>query len=91
MDGLQYELESYPRFSKTFYAYANIGYSDNVGVFPKWKAGASLYANLPKAFEAELGIRYLYFNSAAYIYTLYIGKYYKSFLFGTYISCTCQQ
>lgn len=88
MDGLQYELESYPRFSKTFYAYANIGYSDNVGVFPKWKAGASLYANLPKAFEAELGMRYLYFNSAAYIYTLYIGKYYKSFLFGarTYLA-----
>ncbi|MGN6477654.1 MAG: YaiO family outer membrane beta-barrel protein [Flavipsychrobacter sp.] len=88
MDGLQYELESYPRFSKTFYAYINTGYSNNVGVFPKWKAGASLYANLPKAFESELGIRYLYFTSNAFIYTLYVGKYYKSFLFGarTYLT-----
>lgn len=87
-DGVQYELEAYPRFSKTFYAYVNAGYSDNVGVFPKWKAGASLYANLPKAFETEVGIRYLYFTTDAFIYTIYAGKYYKKFLFGarTYLS-----
>lgn len=81
-DGLQYELESYPIFSKTFYGYLNLAYSDNVGVFPRWKAGASLYANLPKAFESEIGIRYLYFNNDVFAYTLYVGKYYKSFLFG---------
>ncbi len=87
-NGLQYELESYPRFSKTFYSYFNVAYSDSVGVFPRWKLGTSLYANLPKAFEAELGIRYLYFSADAFIYTLYIGKYYKSFLFGarTYLT-----
>ncbi len=86
--GLQYELESYPRFSRTFYAYVNAAYSDKAGVFPKWKLGSSLYANLPNAFEAELGIRYLYFSTDAFIYTLYIGKYYKSFLFGarTYLT-----
>lgn len=81
-NGLQYELEAYPRFSKTFYSYVNVGYSDNVGVFPRWRAGASLYANLPKAFETEVGVRYLYFNSDAFIYTAYLGKYYSSFLFG---------
>lgn len=81
-DGLQYELEAYPQFSKTFYGYLNLGYSDDVGVFPRWRAGASLYANLPKAFETELGVRYLYFNSDAFIYTAYLGKYYSSFLFG---------
>lgn len=80
--GLQYELESYPRFSKTFYGYLNLGYSDEVGVFPKWRAGASLYANLPASFEAEAGFRYLYFSSDVFIYTGYIGKYYKNFLFG---------
>lgn len=86
--GIQYELESYPRFSKTFYSYFNIGYSDSVGVFPKWKLGTSLYVNLPKAFEAELGIRNLYFTSSTFIYTMYVGKYYKSFLFGarTYLT-----
>lgn len=87
-NGLQYELEAYPRFSKTFYGYVNLGYSDDVGVFPRWRAGASLYANLPKAFETEVGVRYLYFTSDAFIYTLYIGKYYNNFLFGarTYLT-----
>ena len=81
-DGAQYELESYPRFSKTFYGYLNLGYSDNEGVFPRWRAGASLFANLPRAFEAELGVRYLYFNRDGFMYTAYAGKYYNSFLFG---------
>lgn len=80
--GLQYELESYPRFSRTFYGYLNVGYSEEVGVFPKWRAGASLFTNLPKAFESELGIRYLYFNSDVLVYTAYLGKYFRSFLFG---------
>jgi Putative Zn-dependent protease, contains TPR repeats len=87
--GMQYELESYPIFSKTFYGYLNVGYSDDtIGVMPKWKGGGSLYANLPKAFETELGIRYLYFKSDVFVYTLYVGKYYKSFLFGarTYLT-----
>lgn len=81
-DGLQYEVEAYPIFSRTFYGYVNFAYSDNVGVFPQRKAGASLYANLPAAFEAEAGVRYLYFSSDVMAYTLYAGKYYKSFLFG---------
>lgn len=91
-DGLQYELEAYPRFSKTFYAYANIAYSADVGVFPRWRAGASLYINLPKAFETEVGIRYLYFNNDAFIYTVYLGKYYSNFLFGarTYLAPVSQ-
>lgn len=83
LDAFQYELESYPRFSKMFYGYFNAGYSDNTaGILPKWRMGTSLFANLPKAFEAELGIRYLYFTSDVFIYTAYVGKYYKSFLFG---------
>lgn len=81
-EGIQYELESYPAISKTFYSYINIGYSDNVGVLPRWRGGASLYANLPKAFEAAAGVRYLYFTSGTYIYMLYAGKYYKNFLLG---------
>ncbi|MCD6063324.1 MAG: yaiO, partial [Flavipsychrobacter sp.] len=91
-DGFQYELESYPRFSKTFYAYAAAAYSaDTFGVFPKWRLGGSLYANLPRAFEAEAGIRYLHFASDATgndFYTIYLGKYYKQFLFGvrTYLT-----
>jgi len=81
-DGVQFEVDAYPRISKTFYLYMNAGYSNNVGVFPRWRAGLSVYANLPKSFEAELGIRHLYFTSTTNIYTAYIGKYYSSFLFG---------
>jgi YaiO family outer membrane protein len=86
-NGLQYEIDAYPRISKTFYAYLNGGYSDNTTVFSKWRAGASLYANLPASFEAELGIRYLYFTSGSLMYTAYAGKYYRNYLFGarTYI------
>ncbi|HEY8688048.1 MAG TPA: YaiO family outer membrane beta-barrel protein [Chitinophagaceae bacterium] len=87
-NGMQGEVDAYPRISKTFYSYVSFGYSGNVGVFPKYRAGFSLYANLPKSFEAEAGLRYLYFTSATNVYTLYVGKYYKSFLFSvrTYIT-----
>lgn len=80
-DGVQYELEAYPRISKTFYSFLNVAYSDHA-VFPRWRGAVSLYANLNKGFEAELGIRYLYFNSPTYIYTAYLGKYLGSFLVG---------
>lgn len=87
-NGLQYEVDMYPRINKTFYSYVSFGYSDDVGVFPKYRAGFSLYANLPKSFEAEVGTRYLYFTDATWIYTVYLGKYYKNFLFGarTYLT-----
>jgi YaiO family outer membrane protein len=88
-DGVQYEMDAYPRISNTFYSYISVGYSDNVGVFPQWRAGFSLYANLPKSFEGELGVRYLRFSGdPTYIYTAYLGKYYKSWLFSgrTYIT-----
>ncbi|HVZ24530.1 MAG TPA: YaiO family outer membrane beta-barrel protein [Sediminibacterium sp.] len=82
-NGVQYELEAYPHISRIFYAYLDIGYADMVGVFPQWRGGGSLYANLPKSFEGELGFRYLKFSGdPTWIYTAYLGKYYKSWLFG---------
>lgn len=81
-NGLQYEADFYPRINKTFYAYLSFGYSSDVGVFPKYRGGFSLYANLPKSFEAEVGTRYLYFSDPTWIYTVYLGKYYRNFLFG---------
>ena len=87
-DGVQYELDAYPHISKTFYAYMSGAYSDNVGVFPKTRAGFSLYANLPASFEAEAGFRYLHFTGDTWIYTASVGKYYKSFWFNfrTYLT-----
>lgn len=85
--GVQYEIDAYPSISKTFYSYISAGYSDD-GIFPNYRAGFSLYANLPKSFEAEAGVRYLYFGDNTWIYTGYLGKYYKSWLFGarTYLT-----
>ena len=80
-NGLQAEVDAYPHISKTFYGYLNFGYSGDVGVFPGYRAGVSLYANLPKSFEGELGIRYLYFTSGTKIYTASLGKYWSNFLF----------
>jgi YaiO family outer membrane protein len=82
MSGLQYEVEAYPHISRTFYGFINLGFSDTTGIFPRWSGGASLFANLPAAFEAEAGIRYLYFTKGIVIYTANVGKYYKSFQFG---------
>jgi YaiO family outer membrane protein len=78
--GVQGEIEAYPRFSNTFYSYVGFGYS-NSDIFPKYRAGFSLYANLPKSFEAELGFRYLYFSSNTWVYTASIGKYYRNLWF----------
>jgi len=88
LNGYLFEVDAYPRISRTFYMYVNAGYSDNDGVFARRRSGVSLFANLPHAFEAEGGIRYLFYTSNIFFYTLYAGKYYKSFLFGarTYLN-----
>ena len=87
-NGWQGEADAYPRISKTFYSYVSFGYSPGESVFPKYRAGFSLYANLPRSYEAEAGLRYLNFGSSTYVYTFYIGKYYSNFLFGarTYVT-----
>jgi len=84
----QFETDAYPHISKTFYSYVNAGISDRSGVFPQYRAGVSLYANLPKSFEAEAGFRYLYFSDGTWIYTGSVGKYFKNYWFNfrTYIT-----
>ena len=87
-NGLQFELDAYPRLAKNLQAYISGGYSKNVGVFPKYRAGLSLYASLPLSFEAESGVRYLTFGEDTWIYTASVGKYYKNYWFNlrTYLS-----
>jgi len=85
---VQFEGDAYPRISKTFYSYINAGISNKNGVFPQYRAGFSLYANLPKSFEAEAGFRYLQFSDATWIYTASLGKYFKNYWFNfrTYLT-----
>jgi len=87
-NGVQYEVDAYPHISKIFYAYVSLGYSNNVGVFPKYREGLSLYAKLPASFEADAGFRHLYFTGDTWIYTASLGKYYSNFWFNfrTYLT-----
>lgn len=79
--GFQFEADAYPALSKKMYLYLSAGYAPGDLLFPKFRAGASLYISLPSAFEAEGGLRFLYFNSPAWIYLAGFGKYYKKFFF----------
>ncbi|MCX2719585.1 YaiO family outer membrane beta-barrel protein [Lentiprolixibacter aurantiacus] len=81
-NGLQYEIDVYPRLSKKLHGYINYGYSADV-IYPTHRAGAELYLNLPSALELSAGMRYLGFtNSSTTILTgsvgLYRGDYYFS-------------
>ncbi|MNK22825.1 Beta-barrel assembly-enhancing protease [compost metagenome] len=87
-NGLQGEIEAYPSISKGIYAYVGAGYSQS-DIFPRFRAGLSLYYSLPKSFDAETGIRYLNFDpSQTYIFVLAVGKYTGNFYFNfkSYIS-----
>ena len=87
-NGSQFEIDLYPRISQMFYAYLSGSYSNTVGVFPGYRSGFSLYGNLPKSFEAEVGFRTLKFSETTVIYTASVGKYYKNYWFNlrTYLT-----
>ncbi|MCO6149198.1 YaiO family outer membrane beta-barrel protein, partial [Flavobacterium sp. NRK1] len=79
-DAAQFEVDLYPYFSKTFYAYINTGISGNKDIFPQFRAGFSLYANLPAAFEVDAGFRFLNFTTDdTWVYTASVGKYFKNY------------
>ncbi|GGD38830.1 hypothetical protein GCM10011361_02450 [Muriicola marianensis] len=82
IDGIQYEIDLYPKFSKSVYAYLNYGYSRSE-IYPEHRVGGDLYVNLPKGVETSLGVRYLSFtDSDVTIFTgsagFYKGNYYFS-------------
>lgn len=82
IDGIQYEVDLYPKFSKSVYAYLNYGFSQSE-IYPEHRVGGDLYINLPKGMETSLGVRYLSFtDSDVTIFTgsagLYKGNYYFS-------------
>jgi len=80
-NGMQVEMDAYPRFMSGLYAYVNIGYSGST-IFPKYRLGLSLYYSLPMSFEIDGGIRYLKFpSSRTNIYTFALGKYYSAYWF----------
>lgn len=74
-NGLQYEVDLYPKISEGFYAYVNVGLSNSF-LFPDVRFGAELYKSLPKSLEVSLGFRTLKYNTTTTIYTGSLGWYY---------------
>ena len=80
INGVQAEVDAYPRFNKTLSGYFNYGYSASQ-IFPRHRIGGEILKELPKAMEVSLGFRYLSFDADdATILTgtfgLYRGNYY---------------
>ncbi len=79
IQGTQFELESYPKFSKRLYAYLNAGYS-SAQAFPRYRLGGELFASLQKGWETSAGLRYLEFSeSRAFLFTGSLGKYFQNY------------
>ncbi|WP_303316318.1 YaiO family outer membrane beta-barrel protein [Flavivirga abyssicola] len=76
-NGVQFEVDMYPRIVNGLYAYLNFGVANSF-LFPDVRYGAELYKSLPKSFEASLGFRALKFSSTTTIYTGSIGWYQKN-------------
>lgn len=80
-NGLQYDLDLYPKFSKRFYAYLNYGYS-KASIYPRHKVGGDLYANLPGAMEFSAGMRYISFETRnVTVITNSLGHYHGNYYF----------
>lgn len=86
-NGVQFELDAWPKITEGVYGYLNLGYSPSA-IFPLIRAGAEPYFKLPWSMETSLGIRYLRFVSSTtdsvsnvFIFTGHLGKYYKDYWF----------
>lgn len=76
---VQFEAESWPIFSRRYYAYLNAGYSPSSS-FPEWRFGGELYANIPGAWEASGGFRLLLFDGEEVpMLAGSLGKYYGNY------------
>lgn len=73
-NGVQFEVDMYPRITKGLYAYLNFGMSNSF-LFPEIRYGAEIYKSLPKSFEASLGFRTLKYSENTNIYTGSVGWY----------------
>ncbi len=77
---LQYEIESYPKLTAESYLLLNYAYSRG-DVFPRHRGAFEYFRNLPGAFEASLGVRFMYWNDLLIFYTGSAGYYYGNMWF----------
>lgn len=78
---LQFEVDAYPRLSKSNYAYLSYAYSPGT-LFPRHRAALELWQVLPSAWAVSGGLNYYYFNRNIFIALAsvekYVGKYWFS-------------
>lgn len=73
-NGVQAEVDMYPKITKGLYAYVNVGFA-NTFLFPDIRYGAELYKSLPHSLEISAGFRTLQYSTTTNIYTGSIGWY----------------
>lgn len=74
-EGIQYELDAYPKINEKSYAYLNYGFSGSQ-IFPRHRAGAEIHTMISSSMEVSAGIRHLDFReSTATTYTASLGLY----------------
>ncbi len=86
-NGVQVEMDAWPRVTDWMYGYLNLGYSPSA-IFPRLRAGVEPYFKLPWSFETSLGLRYLAFKSDStdsisnvFILSGHLGKYLGNYWF----------
>lgn len=81
LNGMQYEIESYPRFGKGSYGFIQVAVS-NQNLFPTYRYGFDFNHMISKTFGMGVGIRSMHFQSTSIdLIKITAEKYYKSFRF----------
>ena len=80
----QIEVEGYPRFGRSSYAFLSIGFAPDATLYPETKFGAELYHAFGRGYEASIGARRLDFEEvgAVNVYTASLSKYVGNWLIG---------
>lgn len=74
-EGMQYEVDAYPKLGRGTYMYLNAGVSSD-DIFPDRRFGAQIYRSVGNGFELSIGGRLLQFDATdVKIYTGSVGKY----------------
>lgn len=60
--GVQYDLDLYPKLAKKIYAFVNYGFS-NAELYPSHKVSTDVYFSLPGSIEFSAGGRYMVFDN----------------------------
>jgi len=83
--GTQFEVDAYPRISKSGYLYLNAGAAFDKDIFPEFRGGLEYFHGLKNGLSFSLGGKYLQFSSnEVFLYTGHISYTTRSAVRWTY-------